>query len=102
MYINHLKNPSCPQCWDSNWYAMLWEKPDGACDVISMKRIKRSTSCAEAVMKPRRIPGARILDSESRRITLPSTSRLRNEGIRLETSCSLVCGVGPLRLSSVV
>ena len=72
---------------------MLWEKPEGACDVTSMIRIRRSMSWAEAVMKPSRIPGARILESESRRRTRPSVSRERKEGIRVEMSCVLFWGV---------
>jgi len=58
-----------------------------------MIRIRRSMSWADAVMKPSRIPGARILDSESKRRTRPSTSRERKEGIREEISCVPFCGV---------
>ena len=37
----------------------------------------------EWVDGPNLIPGARTLDNESRRTTLPSVSRLKNEGIKL-------------------
>ena len=61
--------------------------------MTSMPRISRSMSWDEAVMKPRRIPGARILERESRRTTRPSTSSLRKEGMRAERSWSVVSGV---------
>lgn len=65
---------------------MDWEKPLGAWDVTSMHRVRRSISWEEAVMKPSLNPGARILENESRRITRPSVSRLKNEGMRLDKS----------------
>jgi hypothetical protein len=43
--------------------------------------------------KPNLIPGARTFDNESKRTTLPSVSRLKNEGIKLFKSSSPVIKV---------
>ena len=51
-------------------------------------------SWVEAVMKPSLIPGARTLDKESRRMTRPSVSRLRNEGIKLFRRSAADIGAG--------
>ena len=70
--------------------------------MTSIPRIRRSMSWDEPVMKPRRIPGARILERESRRTTRPSTSSLRKEGIKVKSNCSVVSGVEYLGFCSPV
>jgi hypothetical protein len=51
---------------------------------------------------PSLIPGARTLDNESKRITRPSVSRLRNEGINLDKSSFPVRGMVDFVVSVLV